>query len=88
MSHLRGNEAICFSFLRTGFSESGELNCRCNQKVFCKYVNCNSRDTFCEFLGGDADLVGCFQGFLLLHPVCCGSDCSKLLHVFINEYLP
>lgn len=88
VSHLRGNEAICFSFLRTGFSESGELNCRCNQKVFCKYVNCNSRDTFCEFLGGDADLVGCFQGFLLLHPVCCGSDCSKLLHVFINEYLP
>lgn len=32
----------------------------------------------CEILGGDFDLVGSFQGFLLLHPVCFGFDCSKL----------
>lgn len=32
----------------------------------------------CEFVGGDVDLVGCFQGFLLLHPVCRGFDCSEL----------
>lgn len=31
---------------------------------------------FCT--GGAVDLVGCFQGFLLLHHVCGGFNCSKL----------
>lgn len=39
----------------------------------------------CEILGGDIDLVGSFQGFLLLHPVCFGFDCSKLDYLQVHH---
>lgn len=47
---------------------------------YTKYKSKNSKiwPFTCEFVGGDVDLVGCFQGFILLHSVCCGFDCSEL----------